>query len=218
MTTPAPTVLLVAFSPFGGETVNPGWLAVKALHGRRIAGHRVVARELPVEFGVSLKRLRVLLREHKPALVIAVGQAGGRPALSLERVAINVDDARIPDNAGRQPVDVPVIADGPAAYFSTLPLKAMRAAVSAAGIPVEVSQTAGTFVCNHVFYGLMHALRRSRRIRAGFIHVPYATEQVAGRPGVPSLPVDAMSKGLRIAIATALRTQADLAVSAGAEH
>lgn len=212
------TLLLTGFAPFGGETVNPSWLAVKALDGRRIAGHRIVARELPVEFGVSLKRMRALLREHRPAMVIAVGQAGGRPALSLERIAINVDDARIPDNGGRQPVDAPVVADGPAAYFTTLPVKAMRAAITAADIPVEVSQTAGTFVCNHVFYGLMHALRRSRRVRAGFIHVPYSTEQAAGRPGVPALSIDAMVEGLRIAIATALRTPVDVAISAGAEH
>ena len=213
-----PVVLLTGFAPFAGETANPSWLAVRALHGRRIAGHRIVARELPVEFGAALKVLRAQLRALKPALVIAVGQAGGRGALSLERVAINVDDARIPDNAGRQPVDAAVVANGPAAYFTTLPIKAMHAAVAAAGIPVEVSQTAGTFVCNHVFYGLMHALRRRRRVRAGFIHVPYLPEQAVGHAGAPAMALDAVIAGLRIAIATALRTHTDLSVSAGAEH
>lgn len=215
---PVPVVLLIGFAPFGGETVNPSWQAVRALHGRRVAGHRIVARELPVEFGVSLKALRAAMRAQKPALVIAVGQAGGRGALSLERIAINVDDARIPDSAGRQPVDAAIVADGPAAYFSTLPIKAMRAAIAAAGIPVEVSQTAGTFVCNHVFYGLMHALRRQRRVRGGFIHVPYSPEQAARHPGAPGIAVDVISAGLRIAIATALVTTTDAAVAAGAEH
>lgn len=215
---PVPIVLLTGFAPFGGEAANPSWQAVRALHGRRIAGHRVVARELPVVFGTSLKHLRALLRELQPALVIAVGQAGGRAALSLERIAINVDDARIPDNVGRQPVDTPVVKNGPAAYFTTLPIKAMRAAIAAADIPVEVSQTAGTFVCNHLFYGLMHALRRRRRVRAGFIHVPYAPEQAGAQAGAPSLPIEAMSAGLRIAIATALTTGTDVAIAAGAEH
>lgn len=213
-----PVVLLTGFAPFGGETINPSWQAVRALHGRRIASHRIVARELPVEFGASLTALRAAMRALKPTLVIAVGQAGGRAALSLERVAINVDDARIPDNVGRQPVDAAIVADGPAAYFTTLPIKAMRAAVAAAGIPAEVSQTAGTFVCNHVFYGLMHALRRRRRVRAGFIHVPYSPEQAAGHPGAPGLTVEAITAGLRIAIATAMTTTADLVLAAGAEH
>ena len=213
-----PVVLLTGFAPFAGETANPSWQAVRALHGRRIAGHRIVARELPVEFGAALKVLRAQLRALRPALVIAVGQAGCRAALSLERVAINIDDARIPDNAGRQPVDAAVVANGPAAYFTTLPIKAMRAAIAEHGIAVEVSQTAGTFVCNHVFYGLMHALRRQRRVRAGFIHVPYSCEQAACHPGAPGMTVDAMTSGLRIAVATALRTHTDLVASAGAEH
>jgi len=218
MSAKTPVVLLTGFEPFGGQAVNPSWLAVQQLHGRRIAGHRLVARWLPVAFGHSLKVLRALLRELKPAMVVAVGQAGGRAPLSLERVAINIDDARIPDNAGRQPVDVPVVADGPAAYFATLPIKAMREAIAAAGLPVEISQTAGTFVCNHVFYGLMHALRRQRRVRAGFIHVPYLPGQAAEIPGAPSLPLEGIVEGLRLAVATALRTPRDVALSGGAEH
>ncbi|MDH5824269.1 pyroglutamyl-peptidase I [Luteimonas sp. RD2P54] len=212
-----PTVLLTGFAPFGGEAVNPSWQAVASLQGARIAGHRVVARELPVEFGTSLRALRAAIREVVPALVLCVGQAGGRARLSLERVAINVDDARIPDNAGARPVDCAVVADGPAAYFATLPIKAMLAALGEAGIPAEVSQSAGTYVCNHVFYGLMHALR-ARRVRGGFIHIPYSPEQAARHPGAPSMAVETVVAGLRVALRTALATGADLRVSAGAEH
>jgi pyroglutamyl-peptidase len=212
------TVLLTGFQPFGGEHVNPSWQAVSALHGARIAGHRVVARELPVAFGASLKALRAALRETQPTMVICVGQAGGRAQLSLERVAINVDDARIPDNLDQQPIDVPVIADGPAAYFSTLPIKAMRQALNAAGFPTEVSQTAGTYVCNHVFYGLMHALRRKRAVRAGFIHIPYSPAQASRHPGAPSLAVETITEALRLAVQVALKTRMDARLAAGAEH
>lgn len=212
-----PTILLTGFAPFGGETRNPAWEAVSALGGVRISGHRVVARELPVVFGASLKVLRAAIRDTRPALVLCVGQAGGRAQLSLERVAINVDDARIADNAGACPIDMPVVADGPDAYFTTLPIKAMLVALREAGIPAEVSQTAGTYVCNHVFYGLMHALRRTR-VRAGFIHVPYAPAQAALHPGAPSLAIETMVAGLRIALRAALTTTTDRRIAAGAEH
>lgn len=210
-------VLLTGFAPFDGESVNPSWQAVQALHGRRIGGHRIVSRQLSVEFGNSLKELRAAIRETKPSLVLCVGQAGGRAAMSLERVAINVDDARIPDNAGARPIDTEIVEGGPAAYFTGLPIKAMLAALREAGIPAEVSQTAGTYVCNHVFYGLMHILR-NRRIRGGFVHIPYSPEQVVHHPGVPSLPVETVVQGLRIALQVALETDADRKLAAGAEH
>jgi len=212
-----PTVLLTGFTPFAGETVNPSWQAASQLHGKRIASHRIVARELPTEFGASLTALRTAIRDLKPALVLCVGQAGGRMQLALERVAIN-DDARIADNAGACPIDRPVVADGPAAYFSTLPIKAMLLALREAGIPAEVSQTAGTYVCNHVFYGLMHALRDRPRVRGGFIHIPYAPEQAARHPGTPSLALETVVEGLRIAIRSALTTHDDRRIAAGAEH
>lgn len=215
---PHPTVLLTGFAPFGGECSNPSWDAVQALDGERIASHRVSARCLPVEFGASLKALHAAILELDPVLVLCVGQAGGRAQLSLERVAINVDDARIPDNAGACPIDEPVVANGPAAYFSDLPIKAMLLALREAGIPAEVSQTAGTYVCNHVFYGLMHALRSARGVRGGFIHIPYSTGQAACHPGAPSLPVAIVSEGLRIALRVALQTENDRRISAGAEH
>ena len=207
------SVLVTGFDPFGGSPVNPSWQAVHALHGREIAGHRVVGAELPTVFGASIDRLRALLEEHQPRLVVCTGQAGGRPALSLERVAINVDDARIPDNAGRQPIDAPVVPDGPAAYFSTLPIKAMLQAVLAGGVRAEVSQTAGTFVCNHAFYGLMHLLAepRWRHVRGGLVHVPWLPEQ-----GQPSMGLEQIVRGLELAIACALHTREDIRKEAGA--
>ncbi len=213
-----PTVLLTGFEPFGGESSNPSWDAVQALDGVRIASHRVVTRCLPVEFGGSLETLSHAMRDLKPALVLGVGQAGGRAQLSLERVAINLMDARIPDNAGASPIDETIAADGPAAYFSDLPIKAMLLALRAAGIPAEVSQTAGTYVCNQVFYGLMHALRDAPNVRGGFIHIPYSAEQAAHHPGAPSLPIATISAALRIALRVALTTTADRRISAGTEH
>lgn len=211
------TILLTGFAPFGGELVNPSWQAVRRLHGRRIGGHRIVARQLSVEFGTSLKELRTAIRETRPSLVLCVGQAGGRAAISLERIAINVDDARIPDNAGAQPIDSEIVPGGPAAYFTRLPIKAMLVAMKAGGIPAEVSQTAGTYVCNHVFYGLMHALRH-RRTRGGFVHIPYSPEQAERHAGAPCLPIETVVDGLRIALQTALETHADRKLAGGAEH
>ena len=206
-------VLLTGFEAFDGATLNPSWLAVEALNGEVITAHTVVAAQLPTTFEGALKELAHLLQIHKPALVICVGLAGGRQSLSLERVAINVSDARIADNAGVQPIDTPVVAGGPAAYFSTLPIKAMLQALQHAGIASEVSQTAGTFVCNHVFYTLMHILATKRRfkgVRGGFIHVPQLPEQ-----GMPCMTLDDMAHGLRLAVDCALSTPCDVAYSAG---
>ncbi|HJU09096.1 MAG TPA: pyroglutamyl-peptidase I [Rhodanobacteraceae bacterium] len=212
---PRSAILLTGFAPFAGESINPSWQAVCALDGEAIEGHRVVAAELPTEFDGSLRSLRRALRETKPRVAVAVGLAGGRKGISLERVAINVIDARIPDNAGAQPVDVPVVGRGPAAYFSTLPIKAALAALRSDGIDAHVSQTAGTYVCNAVFYGLMHAARRNS-FRAGFVHVPYLTEQAA-RHDAPGMPLDQIIRALRIIVRTTLTTQIDLRANAGAE-
>jgi pyroglutamyl-peptidase len=209
-----PTVLVTGFEPFGTDSINPSWMAAQALHGRMAAGHRIVAAQLPTVFNGAIATLRRELLRHKPALVVGTGQAGGRTPISLERVAINVDDARIPDNVGAQPVDTPVIEGGPAAYFSTLPIKAMLAAMLDAGITAEVSQTAGTFVCNHVFYGLMHELATNAAlagIRGGFIHVPWLPGQ-----GEPSMPLDKIVAGLKAGIECALRTRHDIRKQAGA--
>jgi pyroglutamyl-peptidase len=213
-----PTVLLTGFEPFGGETVNPSWEAVRALKGARIGGHRIEVRCLPVVFGDAIAALRKAIRETKPALVVCVGQAGGRAQLSLERIAINVDDARTADNAGNTPIDAPIVAGGPAGYFSTLPIKRLRAALHRAGIPAEVSQTAGTYVCNHVFYGLMHALRLRRGVRGGFVHIPYSPEQAANQPGAPSLPTATVGAALRLIVRVSLAHPDDIAVAGDARQ
>ncbi|MEO6017946.1 MAG: pyroglutamyl-peptidase I [Polaromonas sp.] len=195
-------VLLTGFDAFGDQQINPSWLAVQALDGRSIAGHTVVAARLPTVFDASVVEIKRLLRVHKPALVICVGQAGGRDAISIERVAVNIQDASIPDNAGHQPVEKPVVAGGPAAYFSTLPVRAMLHALQGAGIKAEISQTAGTFVCNHVFYSLMHALSSSRKAKAtrgGFVHVPFLPEQ-----GTPNMALEDIVAGLYCVVESAL--------------
>jgi len=165
-----------------------------------------------------LLALDAALAGSSPRLVLALGQAGGRVDLSLERVAINVDDARIADNAGAQPVDEAVQPGGPAAYFSTLPIKAMVAAVRAAGLPASVSQSDGSFVCNHVFYGLMHRLQSRPAVRGGFMHLPLLPEQAARLGGMASLPLATMVEGVRLALEAALATPTDLRIAGGAEH
>lgn len=207
-------ILLTGFEPFGGETINPAWEIVRALQGEHIAGAEVVAHCLPCVFGESLQSLQAALSQHAPVLVLALGQASGRTALSLERVAINIDDARIADNAGCQPIDEPVLPQGPAAYFSTLPIKTMVAGLRAAGHPAEVSQTAGTFVCNHVFYGLQHQLR-DQPVRSGFMHVPLLPEQACRAAPQPSMSLASMVAGVRLALQLAMNTDSDLRVSGG---
>jgi pyroglutamyl-peptidase len=216
------TVLLTGFDAFGGETINPSWLAVQALDGRKIRGCKIVAARLPTVFGDSIAMLDHLLAQHRPALTICVGQAGGRNAISLERIAINVNDARIPDNAARQPVDTPVFAGGPAAYFSTLPVKAMLRDLLAADIAAEVSQTAGTFVCNHVFYGLMHLLATRPNLkttRGGFVHLPYLPDQLTlemKSQRVPNMTLMDMVWALKFAVRSALNHPTDVELGAGA--
>ena len=207
------TVLLTGFEPFDQDTINPSWEAVRALDGRLQDDIRIVARQLPCVFAQAPVRLKQLLEEFEPELVIAVGLGPGRSDVCIERVAINLNDARIPDNLGEQPIDTPVVPQGPAAYFTTLPLKAMVQALKAAGIAASVSHTAGTFVCNQVFYCLQHALAGSA-VRSGFIHVPELPEQAA-RSGGPSMPLSTQIEGLRIALITALNTVQDVRQSGG---
>jgi pyroglutamyl-peptidase len=216
-----PLILLTGFEPFGGESVNPAWLIAQTLHGQIIADAKVQALCLPTEFGKAITHLKLALKQRRPILVLALGQAAGRADLTLERVAINVDDARMADNAGATPIDEPIVTRGPAAYFSTLPIKAMVQAMQNAGLPASVSQTAGTFVCNHVFYGLMHTLRRRPGVRAGFMHVPLLPEQALPHghdPVPPSLPLQDMVQGVRVALFTACTTQADVRVTGGTEN
>jgi pyroglutamyl-peptidase len=207
-------ILLSGFEPFAGDPTNPSWVAVRLARDLlRGEGLDVEAVELPCVFGESVRVLRREIERLQPAVVISAGLAGGRERLSLERVAINCDDARIPDNAGNRPVDEEVVPGGPAAYFSTLPVKAALRALQVAGLRAEVSQTAGTYVCNHLFYGLMHCLATaSPGTRGGFIHVP--REAQAGTPGGMSL--QEMGEGIAVVVRTALATKLDVKVSAGA--
>lgn len=211
-------VLLTGFHPFGGSVVNPSWQAVSLVAADPPPGLTVSTARLSCVFGKALEELRAAVERTDPEVVVCVGEAGGRPGVTVERVAINVNDARIPDEAGQQPLDGPVVEGGPAAYFSTLPIKACVAAVRAAGIPASVSQTAGTFVCNHVFYGLAHLIATERpALRGGFVHVPYAPEQVVDRPE-PSLPAATVAEALRAIATTAASTQTDVRSAEGAIH
>ncbi|RFB75019.1 pyroglutamyl-peptidase I [Methylovirgula sp. 4M-Z18] len=214
---PYRTILVTGFEPFGGETINPSWEAARQLDGWVYQGAKVVARQMPCVFGAAYDALAAALREVAPQIVICVGQASNRSDFSVERIAINIDDARIPDNAGRQPVDVPVVADGPAAYFSSLPIKAIVQAVRAAGIPASMSQTAGTYVCNHLFYAACHlrATRYDGLRKAGFIHVPLSPEQAAHHAGHASMSIDTVARALRVTVETCLKRDADVTLAAG---
>ncbi|SFX25959.1 pyroglutamyl-peptidase [Thermoactinomyces sp. DSM 45891] len=211
------TILLTGFEPFGGDKINPSIEIAKVLDGRETETYKIVSRELPCVFGEAIDQLSLALQEVKPDLVICVGQAGGRPDLSIERVAINVDDARIPDNNGNQPIDEPIIAAGPVAYWSRLPIKAIVKHLRDAGLPASVSQTAGTYVCNHVFYGLLHEIRQSS-IRGGFIHIPFLPEQIQARPQMASLSLDDMVRGIEIAIQVSVDYEQDLRLENGQTH
>ena len=194
-------LLLTAFDPFGGETVNPAQEALRLLPGR-IGAAQLVCRTVPTSFGCCAEVLRASIEQERPDAVLCIGQAGGRASLTPERMAVNLDDASIPDNDGDMPCDRPVVPGGPAAYFSTLPIRAMVCAIRAAGIPAEISNTAGTFVCNHLFYSLMHLLHTSYpAVRGGFLHVPYLPEQAAGKtPQPPSMELSRIVCGLSAAI------------------
>lgn len=215
-----PTVLVTGFEPFGGQAVNPSAEIARQLHGTVIQGHRVVGALLPCVFGAARRELQAHIRAARPVLVICTGQAAGRAGLTPERVAVNLDDAPQPDNAGQQPVDRPIVRGGPPAYFSTLPVKAITAALLDHGNPASVSLSAGTYVCNHVFYALMHGLAGSRRggraVRGGFIHVPLLPEQA--KSGQASLPLEAITAGLALAISTALRVRRDRRMPLGRTH
>ena len=213
------TVLVTGIEPFESDPTNPSWDIAQALDGTQIDGATIVARQLPCVFGAANEQLVAAIEETSPTLVFALGLASGRAEISVERVAINIIDARIPDNAGNQPVDTPVVVDGPTAYFSTLPIKAIVQTLREAGVPAAESQSAGTYNCNHLFYGLMHHIAtRAPQVRGGFIHVPTTPELAARHAGRPSLSLDTQVKGIRTAISVALATRADLKVSGGAVH
>lgn len=212
----APYILLIGFEPFGGDKVNPGQELCLALDGKRIAGHRIRSLVLPTAFDAALTSLAQELERAPPTLALAVGLAGGRTGLTLERVAINLIDARIADNHGAQPIDVPVIAGAPDAYFSDLPLKAMRRAMQARGVPTELSLSAGTYVCNAVFFALRHlAATRWPGLRSGFMHLPCLPAQAVALSGTPSMSLDALCAGTLAALEAALMHADDLGESGG---
>jgi pyroglutamyl-peptidase len=208
--------LVTGFESFGGDGVNPSFEALKRLPAR-LGTLDIATASLPVIFGEALPALRAAIAESAPDIVLCTGLAGGRAELSLERIAINIDDARIPDNGGNQPIDRPVVAGASAAYFATLPIKAAVAALREAGLPAAVSNSAGTFLCNHVFYGLMHeAATRRLPFRGGFLHVPYLPSQAAQYRGTPSMALEQIVEGIEIILSVAAAKVDDLVVSEGA--
>ncbi|RYL92540.1 pyroglutamyl-peptidase I [Sporolactobacillus sp. THM7-4] len=198
-------VLMTGFDPFGDEKVNPALEAVDALNEKQVDGVTLKSLHVPTVFSESIKTVTRAIQSWDPDVIICVGQAGGRSRITVERVAINIDDARIPDNESQQPVDVPIIAGGQVAYWSTLPIKTIVQEIKAAGIPAAVSNTAGTFVCNHLFYGVAHFLATEAPNKiGGFIHVPFIPKQVLDKPQ-PSMALQDIIRGLEIAAVTAAR-------------
>lgn len=212
--------LVTGFDPFGGEAINPALEAVKLLP-EEINGAKIVKLEIPTVFGKSAEVVQTKIEEIQPDVVLNIGQAGGRFAISPERVAINVDDARIPDNEGNQPVDEAIQPQGQPAYFSQLPIKAMVAAMKEAGIPAVVSNTAGTFVCNHIMYQVQYMIdTKYPTLKGGFIHVPFVPEQVVDKPGQPAMSLQDIAKGLEAAIGAIVDYQGkeDIKAIGGAIH
>ena len=208
-------ILITGFDPFGGENINPALEAVKKLPDT-ILDQEIIKIEIPTVFRKSLEKIEENIQKHNPDVVISIGQAGGRFGITPERVAINIDDARIKDNDGNQPIDISIYEDGEAAYFSSLPIKAMVKEMNDNGIPASVSNTAGTFVCNHVMYGVLYLIdKKYPNIRGGFIHVPYIPSQVTTKPNTPSMSIDDIAKGLELSIKAIIENSSDIKTVGG---
>lgn len=208
-------ILITGFDPFGGESINPALEAVKKLP-TTILNSEVIKIEIPTVFEKSLKKIEENIIKHNPDVVISVGQAGGRFGITPERVAINIDDARIKDNEGNQPIDIKIFEDGENAYFSNLPIKAMVKEMTDNGIPASVSNTAGTFVCNHVMYGILYLIdKKYPNMKGGFIHVPYIPSQVVTKPNNPSMSIDDIAKGLELCIKAVIENSSDIKTVGG---
>ena len=212
-------ILVTGFDPFGGEKVNPALEAVKSLPSE-IHGAEIHWVEIPTVFYKAADVLETAIVRFQPDAVLCIGQAGGRASLTPERVAINQDDARIPDNQGNQPIDTPIRLDGQAAYFSTLPIKAMVQAIKEEGLPATVSNTAGTFVCNHLMYQALYlADKKFPHMRAGFMHIPYMTEQVINKPNTASMNLTDIVRGIEAAIGAIVDYKdKDIKLVGGATH
>lgn len=211
-------ILVSGFDPFGGEKINPAIESVKLLPDE-IKGAKIIKLEIPTVARKSLKKLEEVIEIEKPDVVLSVGQAGGRTDISVERVGINMDDFRIKDNEGNQPIDEKIAKDGPDAYLVTIPIKAMVQKMIENKIPASVSNTAGTFVCNHVCYGMAHlASTKYPNMRTGFIHIPFLPEQVVDKRNMPSMPLEMIAKGLEYAIEAIIENKEDIKVEGGATH
>jgi pyroglutamyl-peptidase len=206
-------ILITGFEPFGNDKINPALEAVRLIAGRKLNGGEISICQVPVVRYKSIDVVKQAIEEQQPYAVITVGQASGRTAITPERIAINVDDFRIPDNDGIQVIDEPVVEGGPDAYFTTLPVKAMVSAMQSEGIPAMVSNTAGTFVCNHLFYGIQHYLKDTN-IRHGFVHIPLLPEQsVDGSQ--PTMKLEQIAEGLAIAAQAIIDNDEDIQQGAG---
>lgn len=211
-------ILVTGFDPFGGDTINPALEAVNLLPDE-IQGHTIEKLEIPTVFNKSKVTIENKLKATHFDIVLAIGQAGGRFELTPERIGINIDDARIPDNEGNQPIDEMIQSSGDAAYFSNLPVKRMTEAIKTAGVPARLSNTAGTFVCNHILYqlGFLQATQFPN-IKFGFIHVPFIPEQVTDKPGQPSMSIQTIAKGLKAALESIIESDEDIKVALGETH
>ncbi len=211
-------VLVTGFDPFGGEKINPAIESVKRLPDK-ILDAEIIKLEIPTVIGKSVDKIREKIKEVEPDVVLSIGQAGGRPDITVERVGINCDDCRIKDNEGNQPIDEKVVEDGPAAYFATIPIKAMVEHIKEGKIPASVSNTAGTFICNHVLYGVCHIKATEYpNMRTGFIHIPFLPEQVIDKKNMPSMALDTIVKGLELAIEAIITNEEDIVVTGGKTH
>lgn len=211
-------ILVTGFEPFGEDVLNPSALILEKLP-KKILDAEVKTLLVPTVFYQSILLVCETVDLEKPDLVLLLGQAGGRKAMTMERVAINISDARLPDNGGRQPLDEPIVPQGPSAYFSTMPIKAMVAAMRGVGVPAEVSNSAGTFVCNHLLYGVLHHCQgMNHPVKVGFLHVPYLPEQVEERQELFSLPLEEMVKAVESAVGVALLQAEDLKLPLGTTH
>ncbi len=209
-------ILITGFQPFGGATINPAYEAIKLLPDT-IEGAEIIKLEVPVVFEEDAKVLEEAMIKHRPNVTICVGQAGGRSSICVEKVAINLMEARIPDNAGKQPFDQPVCTDGENAYFTNLPVKAMVKNIQEKGIPAKISYTAGTYVCNDIMYRLLYLIEKKYpKMKGGFIHVPYLSEQVVTLPDLtPSMSTKTITDALYYAIESIVSDKAFVASAMG---
>ena len=212
-------ILVTGFDPFGGEKINPALETIKRLPDT-ILGAQIIKLEIPTVVGKSLAKITEAVEKENPDAVLSIGQAGGRSEITVERVGINIDDCRIPDNEGNQPIDEPVIKGGPAAYFVTIPIKAIVENIKAHNIPASISNTAGTFICNHVCYGVAHlAAQRTaagKPMKSGFIHIPFLPEQVIVKPALtPLMSLETIVSGITHALEAIVEHSFDIKVSGG---